>query len=326
MIVPVTGLFLALVLLGLVVLAIPGVYELERLARKRCPVDGATHGRLARWTHPWRGPVGAVLDAVANSRFLAAVSERLPVPAIVSDIKNVVYVSYVLPAASLAPLVPRGLELQRLGPDGRWALFTFLTYRHGHFGFEFLGPLRKLLFSPIQSNWRIHVRDPRTGHRGVYFVTNALSATVPAMFGRLLTQGMPMHVFARATLRADEDDGRITMELDSGQGSAPDVMASLAPSTAPPFEGEWRECFPSFRDFLTYCVPQDCAMSTEPWAHRVVRQEIELGIPLDECEPLAGEVQSRAVRAIAGDARPVCFRVPAVRFRFAKQEYDPLPS
>ena len=29
--------------------------------------------------------------------------------------------------------MPSGLELQRLGPGGRHALFTFLTFRHGHF-------------------------------------------------------------------------------------------------------------------------------------------------------------------------------------------------
>ena len=81
-----------------------------------------------------------------------------------SDITDVVYVSYLVPAASLEGYVPQGLELQRLGEGGRWALFTFLTYRHGHFGFEFLGPIRQLLFSPIQSNWRIHVKDPRTKH------------------------------------------------------------------------------------------------------------------------------------------------------------------
>ena len=49
------------------------------------------------------------------------------------------------------------------------------------------------------------------------------------------------------------------------------------------------------------------------------------GVPIEACEPLAGEVESRAARAIAGDAKPVCFRVPAVKFRFAEEAYDPLP-
>jgi hypothetical protein len=319
----VTGFFVALVFLGLAVLGVCGAYEAERVSR--LPRPWAAHGRLARWAHPMRGPVGFVLDGIANSRFLAAVFEKLPVPPILSDITNVIYVSYLVPASALESFVPQGLELQRLGEGGRWALFTFLTYRHGHFGFEFLGPLRRPLPSPIQSNWRIHVRDPRTKQEGVYFITNAISSTFSALCGRLFVEGMPMHVFARAAL-SREEDGRVTLQLDPGAGSAPDAVASLAPCVAAPLDGPWRECFgSSFRDFLAYCVPQDRAMSTQPWVPRVTRQEIQLGIPLEDCEPLAGEVVSRAAHGIVGDAKPLCFRVADVKFRFAEEAYDPLP-
>jgi hypothetical protein len=318
----VIGFFLLLVLLGTSALAVCGAYELERISSLKRP--SSTHGRLARWTYARRGPLGFILDGIANSRFLGALLEPLPVPVMLSDITDVIYVSYLVPAASLEALVPEGLELQRLGEGGRWALFTFLTYRHGHFGFAFLGPIRKLLFSPIQSNWRIHVRDPRTARQGIYFVTNALSATVPALCARLVSEGMPMHVFWRAALGRDET-GRVTLELDPGAGSAPDAQASLAPCDVAPLEGPWRECFGGFRGFLEYCVPQDRAMSTQPWVPRVTRQEIHLGIPLEQCEPLAGEVVSRAAQAIVGDAKPLCFRVAKVSFRLAEEAYDPLP-
>jgi hypothetical protein len=75
---------------------------------------------------------------------------------------------------------------------------------------------------------------------------------------------------------------------------------------------------------LAYVVPQDRAFSTQPWRKRVTRQEIELGIPLEACEPLEGTVHSRAAEEIIGDAMPFCFRVAAVRFRFESQEHDPL--
>lgn len=35
------------------------------------------------------------------------------------------------------------------------------------------------------------------------------------------------------------------------------------------------------------------------------------------------DVASRAASAIAADAAPLCFRVPAVRFRFAGEAHDP---
>src|SRR5437762_1672485 len=98
-----------------------------------------------------------------------------------SDVTDVVYVSHLVDAGKLEPLVPEGLELDRLGPDGARGLLTFLTFRHGHFGPRLLGPLRRWLPSPVHTNWRIHVRDPRTGQRGIYFVTNAIDSAPHAL-------------------------------------------------------------------------------------------------------------------------------------------------
>jgi hypothetical protein len=75
---------------------------------------------------------------------------------------------------------------------------------------------------------------------------------------------------------------------------------------------------------LAYCVPQDRAMSSQPWYGRTTRQEIDLGIPLSACEPLVGEITSRTAQAIVGHAIPFCFRVARVDFLFAREEYDRL--
>ncbi len=213
-----------------------------------------------------------------------------------------------------------GLEPQRLGPDGQYALFTFLTYQHGQFGF---GALRRMLPSPVQTHWRIHVVDPRTQHRGIYFVTNAVTSTPVALGARMLTEAMPMHVLARAGVTRDAD-GAVRVSLVPGEGSGPDCEATLRPAKAPSLEGAWRECWHDYRTFLAYCVPQDRAMSSQPLRRRVSRQEIDLGIPLDACEPMAGEVVSSAARAIAGEAELMCFRVPAVSFCFAVEAHDPV--
>lgn len=294
----------------------------ERLLRRRRPI--AAWGRDAAWRHPWTGPLGRALDVIAGSRLARAFLEPLPALAMRSDVTGVIYVNYLVRAEALLPLVPEGLELQRLGPSGEYGLFTFLTYRHGHFGFRLLGPLRRLMPSPLQTNWRVHVVDPRTGARGIFFVTNAITSTLMAVGARLLTEGMPMHVLRAGEMRRGAD-GAIHLELDPGQGSAPDAAGTFSPSDPPDLTGPWRECFASFRDFLAYCVPQDRALSTQPAAGTVTRQEIDLGIPLDACEPLAGQVRSRAARAIAGEAEPICFRVPSVAFRFDVEEKDALP-
>jgi hypothetical protein len=233
----------------------------------------------------------------------------------------VIYINYLVEAAHLEPWLPPGLELQRVGPDGQWAAFSSLSYRHGHFGPALLGPLRRLLPSPVQTNWRVYVRDPRTGREGIYFVTNAIDWTLHALAARLMSEGMPMHVLHRARL-ARAATGEIDLVLDPGAGSAPDAVAHLAPLPARPTDGSWQAAFPTYEAMLAYIVPQDRAFSVQPWYGRVTRQEIVLGIPLDHCEPLAGRVQSRAASAIVGEAEAFCFRVPQVAFRFDREERD----
>ncbi len=290
----------------------------ERVLRRARPDE--PHGRMAPWRHPWPGLAGRAIDAIADSRFVRAFCEWLPLVRLRSDITDVIYANYLVDAERLLPLVPPGLELQRLGRGGHLALFTSLTYRHGHFGPALFGPLRRLLPSPVQSNWRIYVRDPQTGLDGIYFVTNAITSTPHALGARMLSEGMPMHVPRRGAVVAAKD-GSFTVTLDRGTGTAPDLEARLRP-TAAELPAAWDDCFASYRDFLAYCVPQDRALSAQPWYGRITRQEIRLGIPLEECEPLQGEVRSRAAEQYVGGTAALCFRVPRVAFRFDRERYD----
>ncbi|WP_405584155.1 DUF2071 domain-containing protein [Streptomyces sp. NBC_01092] len=280
------------------------------------------YGRYAPWIHP-RGRLTAPLNWVANSRLLRRVCEWLPSVPFVSDVTDVVYVNYVVEAHRLEPLIPPGLELQRLGESGDQAMLTFLSYRHGHLGPAVLGRWRRLLPSPLQSNWRIYVHHPRTGAVGVHFLSTAIDRTFHALGARLTVEALPMHVFKRASLSISEG-GRIDLLLDPGHGSAPDAEARLSATPEWPTDGPWRRAFPGYEQMLTYCVPQDRALSVQPWYRQVTRQEISLGIPVDACVALAGPVGSTAASAIVGKAEAFAFLVPQVKFRFEGEERDPV--
>jgi hypothetical protein len=305
--------------LGFNVLLVWVVLVPEMVLRRSRPDE--SHGRYAPWHHPNRGWLGRAVDLLANSRFARYLGEHLPLVSFVSDITDVIYVNYVVEAAMLESLVPPGLQLQLLGPDGRYAMYTMLTYRHGHFGPKLLGPLRKLLPSPVQSNWRIYVRDPRTGKEGIYFFTNAINWTPHALAARILSEGMPMHVPAAAAVIA-EVDGSFSVKVDPGQGSAPDLAAHLRPTAERSLPPPCNECFKDYQQMLAFCVPQDRALSSQPWYDRITRQEIQLGIPLTDCEALSGEVRSKRAEVHVGAAEAVCFRVARVNFRFAREETD----
>jgi hypothetical protein len=305
--------------IGLTLLLVWLALVSERVLRRARPDE--KHGRMVPWRHPWRSMAGRALEVLANSRLLRAYCEWLPPFAFLSDITDVIYVNYLVEAERLEPFVPAGLELQHIGRAGRYALFTHLTYRHGHFGPRLLGPLRRLLPSPVHSNWRIYVVDPHTGLRGVYFVTNAIASTPHALAARLLSEGMPMHVFRRAAVQVGNDRA-CRIQLDPGSGSAPDLEAVLRPSDAVLPGPPWNECFENYTALLAYCVPQDRAFSSQPWYGRITRQEIRLRIPLESCEPMAGEVRSHVASAYVGAAAPLCFRVGKVAFCFEREEHD----
>ncbi|MBK8258236.1 MAG: DUF2071 domain-containing protein [Polyangiaceae bacterium] len=307
--------------LGFLLLQVWLALVTEQVLRRGRPI--APFGRDARWRHPSSNPMARILDWVTNSRLAGVFLEPLPAFAMRSDITDVVYVNYLVPVEKLLPLVPPGLELQRLGSNSQFGLFTFLTYQHHHFGFRILGPLRRFMPSPVQTNWRIHVRDPRRGTLGIYFVTNAITNTFQAVGARMLTEGMPMHVLARGEVKRDHN-GHMHLTLDPGNGTGPKAEAHLQPAPSLAWEDVWKECFPSFQAFLEYCVPQDRAFSTQLAANTITRQEIHLGIPLSICEPMTGEVNSPSAAAIVGTAQPVCFRVPNVNFVFETEEKDEL--
>jgi hypothetical protein len=294
----------------------------ELVLRRARPITA--WGRYAPWRYPRRA-IGWLLDPLANSRFLRALSEHAPVLAFRSDIQHVIYTNYLAPAERVAPLVPPGLELQRIGPDGGYALFSILTYRHGHFGPRSAGPLRRLFPSPIQSNWRLYVTDPQTGQRGIYFLTNAVTGLPQALGARFFSEGMPMHMPRSADLRKTPD-GAWLVTLDAGVGSAPDLTALLRLDERRPTTGPWAAAFADYGEMLAYCVPQDRALTVQPWHAWVTRQEIRLDIPLEACQPLMGDVSSLLARAIVGDAEPFSCIVPSVFFRFDAEYHDRWPQ
>ena len=300
------------------VLLLTFIVAVGELVLRRSRPDEA-HGRMATWRAPRSGILWKVFEGMMRSRFPRAIAELLPIIPMRSDIRNVIYINYLVPVERLMSLLPDGLELQLLGANDEYGMFTYLTMRHGHFGPAFLGPLRRLLISPLQSNWRIYVRDPVTSKSGVYFVITTTDSIPLAVGARFLAEGMPMHLLASAEL-SDSASGQLTLRLNPGIGSAPDTEAVLMRSMERPTQGIWSSCFASYEEMLAYTVPQDCAFSIQLWADQITNQEIELGIPLDSCEALVGQVHSKAVREFIGDAEAFAFHVPKVEFNFLREE------
>ena len=270
------------------------------------------------YRHPRAGGPGRLFAALANCAHFAklrqAVMSRLPFLTLHSDVRDVVYVSWLVDAAAAQTLLPPGVALWQR--DGKTP-FTVLTYRHGHFGPALPGPLRRLMPSPLQSNWRLYLDHTPAGAPDVpcvYFLKNIMDSLPHALGTRLFSDILPTHLAAGMTLEVGATQARCS--IASGAGSAPalDVQADITAEHG--LDAEWQQLFGSWRDAVAFLACQDAAIASVPRNGKLVFGEIDLPVDLDQVQALT------AVRADCGLlaqlpplSAPLAFLVPKVPFK-----------
>lgn len=264
-----------------------------------------------RFESPDRGPLGQLQNLLANSVGLArlrrAVFSRLPFPVLASDVRDVVYASWVVPLADVAGEIPPGVEV--LARDGR-TIVTALTYRHGGFGPVLAGPLRRLFPSPRQSNWRLYLAKPGV----VLFVKNVFDSALYALGTRMFSDALPSHHAARFDLASDAAGCRLEI---GGPGSAPGLALEAVTAAARALPPEFAPFFADWDEAVRFLCLQDAAVARIEGEAGLAYAEIDLPIDLGKVQPLAATACAPgdwlAARGVAG--QPFCFRVPAVPFR-----------
>lgn len=274
--------------------------------------------RLLVWPHP--GPMGPLAQWLSN-RLPARLLCRLAglMPRLRSDVRDVVYLNWLVPTERARPYVPEPLALHTLGADGAWTAVTVLTYRHGGFGPAWLGPLRRLLPSPQQSNWRLYLAPsgPEGEQDAVYFLTNVLDSRIYTVGSRLLSDGLPAHLAAH--MKHESTGGVWATLIVPGQGSAPDLASEVrvgsSPPTAAALPATFRAHFADATQAIEYLVTQSRALDIHRW-HGAVRQS-KIHIPIDLSKVRRADVlrfESRWLATLVEDAPCFAFYVPSVRF------------
>jgi hypothetical protein len=273
-----------------------------------------------RFASPFKGWYGGLQNFLANSRDLRAarrfVFSKLPFAVLRSDVRDVVYASWIVPVKNVADLVPAGVSLHER--EGRTVL-TVLTYRHGHFGPEFLGVLRKLCPSPLQSNWRLYVEggerpQEAAAARTVLFIKNVFNSALYGIGTRLFSDSLPSHVARKFTHRRR----RLIHHIEiGGPGSAPTLMLEAAESESRMLPPDLQDLFGSWADAVGFLCLQDAALATVDEIDALAYAEIDLPIDLAAIQPLeAVEFQpGEFLTRLGATGAPFCFRVPGVRFR-----------
>ncbi|WP_454758706.1 hypothetical protein [Caulobacter segnis] len=272
-----------------------------------------------RFESPDRGPFGRLQDRLANSRGLArlrrAVFSRLPFPVLASDVRDVVYASWIVPLDRIAGEIPPGVAV--LERDGR-TIVTALTYRHGGFGPALAGPLRRLFPSPRQSNWRLYLARPGI----VLFVKNVFDSALYALGTRLFSDALPSHHAARFDHVSDDAGCRVEI---GGPGSAPGLTLEAVPADARTLPTDFAPFFATWDDAVRFLCLQDAAVARIEGEDGLAYARIDLPIDVATVQPLTATACTPgawlAARGVAG--QPFFFRVPAVPFRVLSETVKP---
>ncbi|APA69297.1 hypothetical protein YQ44_17660 [Janthinobacterium sp. 1_2014MBL_MicDiv] len=270
------------------------------------------------YRHPRAGRCGRLLAVLANSTRFAhmrqAVMARLPFLTLHSDVRDVVYVNWLVDAHAAQQLMPAGVTLWQR--DGKTP-FTVLTYRHGHFGPALLGPLRRLLPSPLQSNWRLYLEHTPPGAPAmpcVYFLKNIMDSLPHALGTRLFSDILPTHLAANMMHAVTATQARCT--IAPGAGSAPmlDIQAHIVEDKT--LDADWQHLFGNWRDAVAFLACQDAAIAAVPRNGRLAFGEIDLPVDLDQVQALtASRADCGLLAQLPPVSTPLAFLVPNVSFK-----------
>jgi Uncharacterized conserved protein (COG2071) len=255
------------------------------------------------YTHPHQGAFGNGLAKLFNSRRFAtyrrAAMSRLPFMTLDSDVVDVVYMNWLVDEALAAPFAPPGARLW--SHQGRTPL-TVLTYRHGHFGPRWMGPLRRWMPSPLQSNWRLYLAEPLADAPPiptVAFVYNMMDSLAYVAGTRLFSDALPSHWPARFDFRVTADEAIIG--IAPGDGSAPRLVARAA-----------RGARAASQDAAVVEVP-----TVEGAPARSALATIALPVDAASVEPLLLDTQTLdcpLLQRLDADPEALCFLLHSVRF------------
>jgi len=277
-----------------------------------------------RFKYPAPGLGSKLYGRLANSALFSSIRRKifslLPFPTLESDVVDVVYLNWVVPADLAKQVIPPGIRLKEKNNS---VVLTALTYRHGHFGPSFLGPLRRLTPSPLQSNWRFYVSECPPGHdrnHTVLFLKNVFDSGIYSLGSRMFSDALPSHLAKKFV--HEHRDGQYLTEIDGGIGSAPAIASACKESDSRELPREFSGLYNSWSEAVTDLVLQDFAISWVDDIGKCALAEIALPIDVSTVTPLVTEhfAPGEYLKLVGATSTPFSFCVPAVNFKVLSEK------
>ncbi|MBJ9957848.1 DUF2071 domain-containing protein [Acinetobacter courvalinii] len=215
---------------------------------------------------PLHKPLLRFLAPILSCRFLLQlrrlIMRILPFMPLQSRVSNIVYLSWLVDVEQVRQRYPKYVPLWE--KHGK-TIFTILTYQHHHFGFAFLGPLRTLMPSPRQSNWRFYLDEsyPKT----VIFEQVIVDQALYVMGGRLASDVMPAQYASLFQHQMDEQQQRIHTEIKIDEDYS--LISDVQLTKEKQLPAAWQTLFSSWDEAVRFLVDQDHAWAE--WADQPAR-------------------------------------------------------
>ncbi|WPB58865.1 hypothetical protein [Xylophilus sp. GOD-11R] len=275
------------------------------------------------YAHPFQSQWGRLLARLFNSPSIAAarraLMSRMPFLVLESDVVDVVYATWLVDASEAARLAPPGCRL--LMREGFTPL-TILSYRHGHFGPRLLGPLRRFMPSPLQSNWRLYLAEAMPGGTPVAtvaFVHNVMDSLLHVAATRVFSDALPSHWPRTFEFSVGATEAKVRIE--PGTGSAPALGLRFERHAETELTAAWQQWFGNWREAVDQLATQHAAVLEVPTGpggiRRVAEATISLPVDVSAVEPMKlvdAETFCPLLEMLHARTESLCFLLPRVRF------------
>ncbi|EMK20402.1 DUF2071 domain-containing protein [Leptospira kirschneri] len=221
-----------------------------------------------------------------------------------SDIKNVVFMNWMVPIKKVEHLIPKHAKV-RIYDDQ--VLFTILTYEHGNFRPTIFNKIKSIFGSPLQSNWRLYIKNHElfeTSKSSVYFIKNIMNSFTYAIGSRVFSNILQTHLPEK--FEHYRDTNKIITKILSGKSSAPDLKIILEFASKWQLPPNMQPFFLDSKNLIDIICNQEFAISNQPDKNKYAVAQINLQFNHIDIQPLEVKIfESKWLKEIISDS--LCF-------------------
>jgi hypothetical protein len=266
-----------------------------------------------QFLHPNNNLFSSLINTILNNHSLISVKQKLNRPfnnvILKSNITNVVYLNWMLPLEQVKHLIPSGFELQDFEND---TVLSILNYKHGNFGPNFLKPIKNILGSPKQSNWRLYLK-PKSGTTStVVFLSNVMSSEIYSIGSRIFSNIMDTHYPKSFT--HEKIDKKLIGKIVKGNSNSPelDLQATIGKDWIIPHS--FQKISKDNIEIIKWITQQNFAINFLP-NNKYCLAEINLDFQINEILPLKIDfLASSTLENYIDFSQCFAFLIPEVKF------------